>query len=453
MRHPYPNYKPSGVEWLGDVPEHWEVQRLIRSVDRSETKVDPTVTKETMPAYVGLEHVTSWTGHLLSLDSSQEPESLCNSFMVGDVLFAKLRPYLAKAFCADFDGLCSTEFLTLKPFNYEQRYLLYVILTDGFISFVDSSTCGARMPRANWEFIGSAKVPIPPLDEQRAIANFLDRETGKIDLLVAKKRQLLDRLGEYRTALITRTVTKGLPPEAAKAAGLDPSPKLKPSGVEWLGDVPAHWEVQKLGRLGFFFKGGGGTKKDEIEGGLPCIRYGDLYTQYQFLIKDSQAGIAEANTSKYRQLKYGDLLFAGSGETIEEIGKSAVNLIDGPVYCGGDVIGFRSSQEMDPTFLSYTADCSHSTYQKACMGRGVTIMHIYSNELKHLLIPLPPISEQRAIAAFLDKQTERVDLLCARVEVAIERLQEYRTALITAAVTGGIDVRDCEQAAVGVRRV
>ena len=148
------------------------------------------------------------------------------------------------------------------------------------------------------------------------------------------------------------------------------------------------------------------------------------------------------DTHKYKELQYGDLLFAGSGETIEEIGKSAANVIEGPVYCGGDVIGFRPRVEIDANFLGYAADCSTAIYQKACMGRGVTVMHIYSSELKHLLIPLPPINEQRAIGVFLNRQMQRINALCSRVEAAIERLDEFRSALVTAAVTGKIDVRD-----------
>ena len=101
------------------------------------------------------------------------------------------------------------------------------------------------MPRASWDFIGKLRCPLPPPDEQRAIADFLDRETAKIDTLVAKKRTLIERLKEKRTALIARTVTRGLPPDAARAAGLDPHPKLKPSGIDWLGDVPDHWTVTK----------------------------------------------------------------------------------------------------------------------------------------------------------------------------------------------------------------
>ena len=441
MKHaPYAKYRPSGVNWLGDVPEHWELNRLKCSVTRSNQKIEAGETSG-LP-YVGLEDVASWTGNLLPSVGALEPESLSNTFASGDVLFGKLRPYLAKGFLASSDGLCSTEFLVLRPKHLDPSYLLNLLLTHGFISMVDSSTYGARMPRASWDFIGNTPLPLPPQPEQRAIAAFLDREVAKVDALIAKKHQLIDRLAEYRTALVTRTVTRGLPPDVADAEGFDPSPRLKPSGVEWLGEIPEHWEVVQLGRLGSFFKGGGGTKEDEIDGGLPCIRYGALYTQHQFVIRQSRSGIAEISSSKYKRLQYGDLLFAGSGETIEEIGKSAANLIEGPAYCGGDVIGFRPSVEVDSTFFGYAADSPPATYQKACMGRGVTVMHIYSSELRHLLLPLPPIEEQKAIATYLDRQMERIAALCSWVEAAIERLLEYRTALITAAVTGKIDVRD-----------
>ena len=208
-----------------------------------------------------------------------------------------------------------------------------------------------------------------------------------------------------------------------------------------LGEVPEHWEVKRLSLIGSFFKGGGGTKEDEVEDGVPCVRYGDIYTQHQFFIRETRSDISEESAAKYTPIHYGDILFAGSGETVEEIGKSAANLIEGPAYCGGDVIVLRPVIEFDATFLGYAADCSTSTYQKAYMGRGVTVMHIYGQELKRLLLPLPPIAEQRAIGAFLDRETERIDSLAAKMRLLIERLSEYRTALITAAVTGKIDVR------------
>lgn len=188
--------------------------------------------------------------------------------------------------------------------------------------------------------------------------------------------------------------------------------------------------------MGSFFKGGGGTKQDEVEGGVPCVRYGDLYTQHQFFIRHTRASIAEASTGNYRLLRYADVLFAGSGETIEEIGKSAVNLIEGRAFCGGDVIVFRPSIEVDAGFLGYAADCHSSVYQKACMGRGVTVMHIYSSELKHLLIPLPPLEEQRAIADYLDTETARIDTLISKKRRLIELLEESWQSTVRQVMSG-----------------
>ena len=217
-----------------------------------------------------------------------------------------------------------------------------------------------------------------------------------------------------------------------------PYPHYRNSGVEWLGELPDHWDLKHLGLIGSLFKGRGGTKEDEVEDGVPCVRYGDIYTQHEYFIRETRADITEESAAKYTPIRYGDILFAGSGETIEEIGKSTANLIEGPAYCGGDVIVFRPSIEADATFLGYAADCSTSIYQKACMGRGVTVMHIYSQELSHLLLPLPPLDEQRAIAAFLDRETERIDALVAKKRLLIERLEEYRSALITRTVTRGL---------------
>ena len=217
-----------------------------------------------------------------------------------------------------------------------------------------------------------------------------------------------------------------------------PYPNYRDSGSEWLGEIPEHWEIQRLGRMGSFFKGGGGTKEDEVDNGIPCVRYGDLYTQHQFLIRGTRAGIGQDSVEGYRQLRYGDVLFAGSGETIDEIGKSAVNLIDGTAYCGGDVIVFRPSIEVDATFLGYATDSRAAISQKACMGRGVTVMHIYSSELKYMLIPLPPLDEQRSIADFLNHETTKIDELVAKKRLLKERLAEYRTALITRTVTQGL---------------
>ena len=211
------------------------------------------------------------------------------------------------------------------------------------------------------------------------------------------------------------------------ATELKPYPTYKDSGVEWLGAVPAHWEVRQLGRVGRFFKGNGGTKEDDAEHGVPCIRYGDLYTHHRFFITESRSCVApETAAAAYTPLRYGDVLFAGSGETIDEIGKSAVNMIPGRACCGGDVIIFRPAIEVEARFLGYATDSRSAAWQKACMGRGITVMHIYGSELKYLTVALPPPSEQAAIVRFLDHADRRIRRYIRAKEKLIALLEEER---------------------------
>ncbi len=218
-----------------------------------------------------------------------------------------------------------------------------------------------------------------------------------------------------------------------------PYPDYRPSGVPWLGDVPAHWELQQLGRIGQLFKGGGGTKEDAVDEGYPCVRYGDIYTQHEFFIRRARACISEERTDSYTPIQYGDVLFAGSGETIEEIGKSAVNLIEGRAYCGGDVVVFRPSVDVNAAFSGYALDCPQSSYQKSCMGRGITVMHIYSDELKYMAMPLPPPDEQAAIVRFLDHADRRIQRYIGAKQDLIGLLEEQKQAVIQRAVTRGLD--------------
>ena len=226
------------------------------------------------------------------------------------------------------------------------------------------------------------------------------------------------------------------------AAELKPYRAYKDSGVEWLGAVPAHWEARHLGRFGRLFKGGGGTKEDERESGVPCVRYGDLYTQHQFFITATRACVTpELAKTVYSAIRYGDVLFAGSGETIDEIGKSAVNLIPGPACCGGDVIILRPSIDADARFLGYAMDCAATARQKACIGRGFTVVHIYSSDLKYVTVAMPSLPEQAAIGRFLDHADRRIRRYIRAKQKLIALLEEQKQVVIDDAVTGRIDVR------------
>jgi len=220
---------------------------------------------------------------------------------------------------------------------------------------------------------------------------------------------------------------------------LKPYPAMKDSGAEWLGEVPEHWEVRQLGRIGAFSKGNGGTKADEVAEGVPCVRYGDLYTRHRFFIENTKACVSPDRVADYTPIQYGDILLAGSGETIEEIGKSAVSLLTESACCGGDVVIFRPAIEVDAKFLGLATDCPQAAYQKSCMGRGITVMHIYGDELKYLFVTLPPLSEQAGIVRYLDHVDRRVRRLTRAKRKLIALLTEQKQAIIHRAVTRGLD--------------
>ncbi|MYH86542.1 MAG: hypothetical protein F4161_11985 [Gammaproteobacteria bacterium] len=223
-------------------------------------------------------------------------------------------------------------------------------------------------------------------------------------------------------------------------AELKPYEQMKDSGVEWLGEVPEHWEVRSLGRIGTFSKGKGGSKEDERQSGVPCIRYGDLYTTHQHFIHAPRSYVSKKRSAHYTLIEYGDVLFAASGETTEEIGKSAVNLIRSDVCCGGDIILFRPNRAISPKYLGYATDSRPAVAQKSLMGRGFTVVHIYTSQLKQLCLALPPHPEQKAIARFLDHAIGEIGRYIRAKEKLIALLEEQKQVIIHDAVTGRINV-------------
>ena len=198
---------------------------------------------------------------------------------------------------------------------------------------------------------------------------------------------------------------------------------------------------RRLGQIGRISKGVGGNKDDEVSSGVPCIRYGDLYTTHDFVIRKSRSFVPNGKAAQYTAIEFGDVLFAGSGETIAEIGKSAVNLMRQDARCGGDVIIFRPRKPVDARYFGYTLDSHPVAGQKASMGRGFTIMHIYGSQLKYLSMPLPPLAEQTSIAHFLDRSVARIQRYVNAKQKLITLLDEQKRAMISQVVTGQIDVR------------
>ena len=258
MKHPYPRYQDSEVEWLGEVPEHWEVRRLGHALAETVGGGTPDTGNESYWAGDDEEGLP-WVA-IADMSAGGEVTTTAKRVTSLGRATARLQPlpsgtiiysmYASVGAVARLSLFAATNqaILGLVPEDTLESSFLYWWLT-GVRKPVLALTRDNTQSNLNAETVCKIPLALPPLDEQTAISAFLDDETAKIDTLISKNRLLLVRLAEYRTALITRTVTKGLPPEAAKQAGLNPNPPLKPSGVEWLGDVPEHWETKRISAL------------------------------------------------------------------------------------------------------------------------------------------------------------------------------------------------------------
>jgi type I restriction enzyme S subunit len=253
---------------------------------------------------------------------------------------------------------------------------------------------------------------------------------------------LIERLKEKRTALISRTVTRGLPPDAARAAGLPANPPLKPSGIEWLGDLPTHWEVRKFSRCAFFQEGPGLRNWQFTQDGIRVIcvtnitEAGISFANYEKFISEEEY----ESTYRHFTVAKGDLLLSSSGNSW---GKVATFNADELAVLNTSTIRVNenSHQTIIRSLIGWLLTSEGTREQLRLFMTGSCQPNFGPSHLARVWICVPPLPEQRAIAAYLDHETAKLDALVAKVEAAIERLQEYRTALITAAVTGKIDVR------------
>ena len=422
---PYPDYKPSGVEWLGDAPAHWEMRRLKMT---AENVVRQTRGRERGEIYIALEHVESWTGKIRKADPDAGFDSQVKQFRAGDVLFGKLRPYLAKVARPAESGACVGEFLVLRPRadNLTAGYLEQLLRSKPIIDAIDASTFGAKMPRADWRFIGNLVLPLPPPAEQAAIARYLGRVNERIHRCIDAGERLIGLLEEKRRAIIHHAVTRGLNPDVC----------LKPSGVEWLGDVPAHWEMRKLRSL-FKLHGSGTTPLGDhyFDGDIPWIMIGDLNDG---IIVDTKRTVTRAALDEYSALKMypkNSLVIAMYGS----IGKTGVLSMEACTNQACCVLA-DPLQDTNPIYIQSVMNIarhwlSHQGYGGVQMNISAEIVHAFR-------IPLPPLAEQAAIAAHLDKAVAVIDDAVAGACRWIELLREYRICLAANVVTGKLDVRE-----------
>lgn len=367
--------------------------------------------------YLGLENIQSWTGKLVPNTASEisEGEDFASGttsvFYSGDVLFGKLRPYLAKAHHAGKDGVCSTELLVLKPRpDIHPRFLLYSMLSPYFIGQVDASTFGAKMPRANWEFIGSMKLPVPFLETQRLIADYLDRETARIDALVVEKEKMLALLEEKRAALISRAVTRGLNPDAP----------LKPSGLDWLGNIPAHWEVLPLR---WFMR---------ISSGM--------FLSNELISRDKTEEMSIPVVGGNGILGYTNQANTENTLVIGRVGAQCgnVHFIAGPSWVTDNALLVKLASLFEPRYLR---EILHLMALNTFANQSAQPL-ITGEMVKVQKVSIPPIAEQRNILGFLKDRLCEYENLLREVENSLILLKERRAALISAAVTDQIPVEE-----------
>ena len=428
--HPYPAYKDSGVEWLGEVPQSWGIFRL-KGVVANVTDLTKELDGDNI--YLALEHVESWTGKFSIMNNNIDFDSQAKRFQSRDVLFGKLRPYLAKVVYPGRDGVCAGEFLVLRPRHAGllSKYLEQLLRSKPVIFAIDASTFGAKMPRADWQFIGNMRIPLPPLSEQRAIAHFLDHANERIQRYIHAKEKLIKLLEEQKQVIIHQAVTGQIDVRTGQ-----PYPAYKDSGVEWLGEVPEHWSVR---RNGWLF----GERNETGFGSLPilevslhkgvCIRdMRDVKRKQQITDRD-----------QYKRARKGDIVYNTMRMWQGAVGVVPADGLVSPAY-----VVTKPTDKIEPSYyeLLFRTDAYKHVVKMYSRGIVSDRDRLYWEDFKQIGSTVPPRAEQDHIVAWLHKKLSQSNEASAHLARQIELLHDYRTRLIADVVTGKLDVREAAAA-------
>lgn len=419
----YDSYKNSGVEWLGEIPIHWEIVRLgSKFIERKEKVSD----KDFKPLSV------TKTGVVPQLDSAAKTDDGDNRKLVrkDDFVINSRSDRKGSSGLSKFEGSVSLINIVLKPLDINLEYSNFMLKCNGFIEEFYRNGHGivADLWTTRFWDMKSIMLPLPPKDEQKKIASYLDEKIAKIDAFISGKEKFIELLKEQKQIIINDAVTKGLNKNA----------KFKNSDVEWLGQIPSHWEVVRLGSLGIFSKGNGISRNELVADGIPAILYGDIYTKYNYQAIEIKNFISTETSLKAVKISENDILLTGSGETKDDIGKCVV-FKGKKAFAGGDIIIFKQDKN-NSTFLAYSLNSSYSIMQKTIMAKGEIIVHIYSSMLKELLLPLPPKDEQEKIVEYIENKISKIDKLLNLEQEYIKSLKEYKASLIDSVVTGKVKV-------------
>ena len=433
----YPEYKDSGVEWLGVVPNHWKTVSISRLFSR--IKRTGYTEKELLSVYRDYGVIPKSSRD----DNNNKPSEDLSPYQLvepNDLVMNKMKAWQGSIAISEYEGIVSPAYFVYKPNNIlfelaHPRYVHYLLRNPIYVTQYLSRSKGIRVNQ--WDLdpdeFRNIELLLPDKTEQEKIYSFLDHETAKIDNLIEKQQQLIELLKEKRQAVISHAVTKGLNPDAP----------MKDSGVEWLGEVPEHWVTKPLRYLGDC-QNGINIGAEAFGSGFPFVSYGDAYKNR--VLPDNGSGLVQSTAEDRRKysLLRGDVLFTRTSETIEEIGfaSACIKSIENACFAGF-LIRFRpKSSDLCIEYSKYYFSNQLLRIFFTKEMNLITRASLSQDLLKTMPVVIPPVDEQIKIAHSLDKISDKFDQLQLLGEEQIKYLQERRTALISAAVTGKIDVRD-----------
>ena len=431
----YPKTKDSGVEWLGDVPCGWDVKPLKVVASFNDDVLAENFGEDQEIEYVDIGSVSLETG----IESTETfrfgdaPSRARRKVRDGDVIASTVRTYLkaiAPIVAPPSNLIVSTGFAVIRPRDgLNSHFAKFSLQSNYFVDEVISRSTGVSYPAINASEMATISLTLPPLPEQRQIAAFLDRECGKLDALQAKQQRLIELLTEKRQALISHAVTRGL----------DPAAPLQPSGIEWLGDVPAHWVCSKVKWVSKCVKTGGtptdpASFTDDPE--VPWLTPGDFTDNYLIISPKkfiTKTALAARDAPHFHPSA---IFVVGIGATLGKVARLANSR---SASANQQINAIIPTSRIDSSYLLLSLVGQGEQMKTFSNASTLGIMNQEKTKAIHLV--LPPLAEQRAIVAHLDEKCGKIDRLKAKAERAIELLKERRSALISAAVTGKIDVR------------
>lgn len=432
----YPHYKPSGVEWLGDVPAHWEIFRmasLFRDVNEPGNDDLPVLS---VSIHDGVSDKELDENEMDRKVTRSDDRSKYKSVMPGDLTYNMMRAWQGGFGTVGTHGMVSPAYVVARPVRPFMTFFVEMILrTQNAVAEMKRHSRGVTdfRLRLYWEEFKCIEIALPPDDEQSEIVDFIRYETAKIDALIAEQEKLIHLLAEKRQATISHAVTRGL----------DPAAPMKDSGVAWLGEVPAHWHPKRLKNVSPFITVGIVVNPSDYvaEEGLPFIYGGDI-AEGRISISGSRR-ISPDDSAKQAKTK----LEAGDLLTVR-VGAPGVTAVVPESCAGGNCASVMLTRrgDFDSMWLCYAMNSRMVRFQVEVVQYGAAQEQFNISHAINFWVMVPPLAEQNDIAQFLDVETTRLDTLRAEAERAIALLKERRAALIAAAVTGQIDVRGARPA-------